>query len=258
MDINIIKSKFEECKKHFGLLDFDQYASNVINEILAPGGHVNFKEPIFGEFYGVLINGLYRSQDGNYIECYAHFEKGYGVKEFQLHTVPHKTVLSCIEQLITKVPEIERQRKIDFWNAPMRKSFKERFKHWKNDEGKGLVESLNLSIQDFKDCKTIPGMTDDEEIDSFIKMDFIKYWEGVVYEIVKGLKNGEDEEDIRTCDVCGLPMNEGYYLGGEFACDDVCCLASYDGDEEQMNEDLSHANEDCSDVYYTEWESVFY
>lgn len=58
MDINIIKSKFEECKKHFGLIDFDKYASNVINEILAPGGHVNFKEPIFGEFYGVLINGL--------------------------------------------------------------------------------------------------------------------------------------------------------------------------------------------------------
>lgn len=167
-------------------------------------------------------------------------------------------MLTCIEQLITKVPEIERQRKIDFWNGPMRKSFKERFKHWKDDEGKGLVESLNLSIQDFKNCKTIPGMTDAEEIDSFIKMDFIKYWEGVVYEIVKGLKNGEDEEDIRTCDVCGLPMNEGYYLGGEFACDDVCCLASYDGDEEQMNEDLSHANEDCSDVYYTEWTSVFY
>ena len=109
MDINIIKSKFGECKKHFGLIDFDKYASNVINEILAPGGHVNFKEPIFGEFYGVLINGLYRSQDGNNIECYAHFEKGYGVKEFQLHTVPHKAVLACIEQLITKVPEIERQ-----------------------------------------------------------------------------------------------------------------------------------------------------
>ena len=50
MDINIIKSKFEECKKHFGLIDFDKYASNVINEILAPGGHVNFKDPIFGEF----------------------------------------------------------------------------------------------------------------------------------------------------------------------------------------------------------------
>ena len=258
MDINIIKSKFEECKKHFGLLDFGNYASNVINEILAPGAHVNFKDPIFGEFYGVLINGIYRSQDGNNIECCGHFEKGYGVKEFQLHTVPHKTVLSCIEQLIAKVPEIERKRKIDFWNAPMRKSFKERFKHWKKDKGKGLVESLNLSIQDFKNCKTIPGTTDAEEIDSFIKMDFIKYWEGVVYEIVKGLKNGEDEDDIRTCDVCGLPMNEGYYLGGEFACDDVCCLASYDGDEEQMNEDLSHANEDCSDVYYTEWENVFY
>ena len=45
---------------------------------------MNFKDPIVGEFYGVLINGIYRSQDGNNIECYAHFEKGYGVKEFQM------------------------------------------------------------------------------------------------------------------------------------------------------------------------------
>ena len=53
-------------------------------------------------------------------------------------------------------------------------------------------------------------------------------------------------------------MSDGYYLGGEYACDDECCLALYDGDKAQMEEDLSHVNEDYSDCYYTEWESIFF
>ena len=48
-------------------------------------------------------------------------------------------------------------------------------------------------------------------------------------------------EDVRTCDNCGKPMLEGYYLGGEHACSDECALALYGGDKKQMEDDLSLA-----------------
>lgn len=64
--------------------------------------------------------------------------------------------------------------------------------------------------------------------------------------------------EIRRCDNCGKPMSSGYYLAGEFACSDECCLALYNGDREQMEEDLSHAHEMWSDIYYTEWDSIYF
>lgn len=66
------------------------------------------------------------------------------------------------------------------------------------------------------------------------------------------------EREIRRCDNCGKPMKEGYYLGGEFACSDECCLALYNGDKAQMEEDLSHADEDWCETYWTEWESIYF
>lgn len=39
---------------------------------------------------------------------------------------------------------------------------------------------------------------------------------------------------------------------------DECCLELYKGDKKQMEEDLSHFMEDCSDYYYTFWESYVY
>lgn len=67
-----------------------------------------------------------------------------------------------------------------------------------------------------------------------------------------------DNDNIRRCDHCGKPMSKGYYLGGEYACSDECCLALYDGDKAQMEEDLSHAEEDDAECYYTEWESIYF
>lgn len=64
-----------------------------------------------------------------------------------------------------------------------------------------------------------------------------------------------DEIEIRRCDHCGRPMMKGYYLAGEFACSEECCLALYHGDASAMEEDLSHADDDNADCYYTEWES---
>ena len=62
-------------------------------------------------------------------------------------------------------------------------------------------------------------------------------------------------EEIRRCDHCGKPMKKGYYFAGEFACSDECCLALYKGDAIQMKEDLSKADTDKGECYYTEWES---
>ena len=53
-------------------------------------------------------------------------------------------------------------------------------------------------------------------------------------------------------------MKEGYYLGGEYACCDECALALYNGDKEQMEEDLSHAQEEDGECYWTEWESFYF
>lgn len=66
------------------------------------------------------------------------------------------------------------------------------------------------------------------------------------------------EREIRKCDHCGKPMREGYYLAGEYACSDACCLALYHGDIEQMVEDLSHADEPNGECYWTEWDSIYF
>lgn len=66
-----------------------------------------------------------------------------------------------------------------------------------------------------------------------------------------------DDENIRRCDYCGKPMREGYYLGGEYACSDECALALYHGDKAQMEEGLSHAEEEDGECYWAEWESFY-
>ena len=65
----------------------------------------------------------------------------------------------------------------------------------------------------------------------------------------------EEGKFLRVCSHCGKLMTSGYYLNGQYACSDECCLALYNGNKEEMEEDLSHAHEDCADYYYTEWES---
>ena len=79
-----------------------------------------------------------------------------------------------------------------------------------------------------------------------------------IADFINAVLEQEQEGDIRRCDHCGKPMKEGYYLGGEFACSDECCLALYNGDRKQMEEDLSHAEEDGGDCYWTEWESIYF
>ena len=66
-----------------------------------------------------------------------------------------------------------------------------------------------------------------------------------------------NDENLRRCNNCGTPMKKGYYLGGEYACSDECALALYGGNKAQMEEDLSHADEDDGECYWTEWETYY-
>lgn len=63
------------------------------------------------------------------------------------------------------------------------------------------------------------------------------------------------EDGVRRCSHCGRPMKEGYYLAGEYACSDGCCLALYNGDTSLMKENLGKADTDEGECYYTEWDS---
>lgn len=124
-----------------------------------------------------------------------------------------------------------------------------------------IISSLKNSILfiNTKEYKTIFQKHHLGIVESNVLADCSKYYQDIVDDLQKRIDNGTyDEDDIRVCSECGIPMHEGYYLAGEYACDIECCLEQYDNDEVQMKEDLSHASEDNSDVYYTEWESIFY
>lgn len=133
---------------------------------------------------------------------------------------------------------------------------KECFQFWKR-ENKGLLSALELALVDTKRLKTNPFRPAGEPIDQDVLHAFCDMQNAIICEIKSAFAEGKTDEDVRMCDNCGLPMLKGYYLGGEFACCDECCLALYNGDKAQMEEDLSHACESDGDCYYTEWNSVF-
>ena len=130
-----------------------------------------------------------------------------------------------------------------------RTEFKKFFRHYREEEQCALLDSLKLALSDLK-CL-------DTETDR-VKADFIRIWSACIHHIEDEYENGMAEEDVRVCDNCGLPMSDGFYLAGEYACDEDCCLALYKGDKAQMEEDLSHAEEPEGECYWTEWFSCFY
>lgn len=118
---------------------------------------------------------------------------------------------------------------------------------------------MSHSIEETSNLKNDPRVPKGKEVDKKVLEDFLYPWEQALNQLATKIKNDTyDEEEIRICDICGLPMFEGYYLGGEFACDEECCLESYEGDVTQMEEDLSHADEDFGECYWTEWGSIFF
>ena len=131
--------------------------------------------------------------------------------------------------------------------------YKNSFFHYRMEMSFDLQKSLRLAL---KDLKTFRDSDSGTEAD-MVKADVVRIWSSCVNHIEDRYQNGMTEEDVRVCDHCGLPMIEGFYLAGEYACDEECCLALYNGDKGQMEEDLSHAGEADGDCYYTEWESLF-
>lgn len=47
-------------------------------------------------------------------------------------------------------------------------------------------------------------------------------------------------EGYRICSVCGKRMEEGWFHNDEvvYACSEECCLALYEGDRKQMEDDM--------------------
>ena len=112
-------------------------------------------------------------------------------------------------------------------------------------------------VKEINSDGTFLGINEDTAQEEVLPLSEINIdWLMLLHEMYESLCLEEKlDENVRRCDHCGKPMKEGYYLGGEYACSDECCLALYNGDKKQMEEDLSHAEEDFSECYYTEWES---
>lgn len=60
---------------------------------------------------------------------------------------------------------------------------------------------------------------------------------------------------FRICSHCGKKIEEGYHLSGEYACSDECAIALYDGNEQQLKEDLEEEENESgsTDCYWTTW-----
>jgi hypothetical protein len=71
--------------------------------------------------------------------------------------------------------------------------------------------------------------------------------------------NALDELHVRVCDNCGKFIHEGYYLGGEYACDENCAIPLYKGmtpkaAKRQFERDLKEDEKnDAGECYWTEW-----
>lgn len=56
----------------------------------------------------------------------------------------------------------------------------------------------------------------------------------------------EGFEKVRFCDICGMPISQGYYIAGTYYCSPDCLHSDYTDEEyEEMYGD---------EAYWTEWE----
>ncbi|WP_289764512.1 hypothetical protein [uncultured Duncaniella sp.] len=126
---------------------------------------------------------------------------------------------------------------------------------WKR-QGKDEITAMELALRELEKVTTNPLSPHGEPLAPAIVTETANKYRKMLDEAVEALD--PDDENIRRCNNCGKPMKEGYYLGGEYACSDECALALYHGDKAQMEEDLSHAEEDDGECYWTEWESFYF
>ena len=126
---------------------------------------------------------------------------------------------------------------------------------WKR-QGKDEITAMELALSELRKVTTNPLSPRGEPLAPAIIAEVSGKYRKKLDEAVAATLDSDDE-NVRRCDHCGKPMREGYYLGGEYACSDECALALYHGDKAQMEEDLSHAEEEDGECYWTEWESFY-
>lgn len=89
------------------------------------------------------------------------------------------------------------------------------------------ADAIYLAYEQTIELRTIPG---DKTRFNSVNFEVLNQWAEKYDKVVDAVYN-QDKEDIRCCEQCGFPMIEGFYLAGEFACCEECCLKAYDGDK---------------------------
>lgn len=262
MDKNMIEAKLKDLRNSFTMEcdDFNDKAKDLLGFILQNGEYLEFTPSVIGVYYGSFITGVSKSKDGDVKlqVSVKHNEYYSSLDDIEFEQIPDNVVFQCVLKAIDYIPVLEEKRNRVKWMAIYNKHFKKCFMFWR-DRDYDMLLSIKKALEDLSNMKFDPRVPKGNPVDKKLLDEFCNHWESVRQEIIEAIQNGKyPENEIRTCDICGLPMSEGYYLGGEYACDDDCCLACYDGDKSQMEEDLSHAEECDCETYYTEWDSIFF
>ena len=88
-------------------------------------------------------------------------------------------------------------------------------------KGKPIWEAMYLAYEQTIELRTIPGL---ETRFNSVNFEVKDKWAEKYDKVVTTLYFNTDPDKVRFCEQCGFPMVEGYYLAGEFACCDECCL----------------------------------
>lgn len=136
----------------------------------------------------------------------------------------------------------------DYYTAYCRQKF-----HKQREKGQPVADAMYLAFEQTIELRTIPGL---ETRFKSVNFEVLNRWAEKYDKVVDALYKTTNPSQIRFCEQCGFPMVEGYYLGGEYACCEQCCVKAYGYDTDQMQKDLSHSNEPDSEYYWTEWPDV--
>lgn len=263
MENETIYMRIAECKACVNDEDgnFDELMEQVLADMLQVKElqedssclpHIQLEESVWCDFLDCNIDAVFVGED-DATHVLASSRGGTNLYQYFPYQIPRDTMLEVMLQIEKQLKYIEEKK----WWGIYQHFFKQDFQFWRR-EGRDLLYSLQMAVMETKNLKHNPFKPQGEEVNQTILQQFCREWEYTINDIINEVNEGASFDDIRVCDNCGLPMSEGYYLGGEFACCDRCCLDLYKGDKAQMEEDLSHADEDGSDCYYTEWDSIFF
>ena len=214
--------------------------------------HIQLDQSVWCDFYDCHIDAVFVGED-DAIRILTSSQDGANIDQYRPVQIPRGAILGVLLQIEKQLKRVEEK----YWWAVYYQYFKDEFRSWRKLCGKDLLYSLQMSLMSTKQITAHPFKLG-KPINQNVLKQFCREWEYTINDIINEVNEGASLDGIRVCDHCGLPMSEGYYLGGEFACDDDCCLALYNGDEAQMKEDLSHAEENDGECYYTEWNSIFF